>query len=128
MSIADKAVTKTHAGAFYWRATTTDITVEDAKTISERVKKEIMGPSIKYFIVDNRDLNGLYKQDVQEIWSELMDFVAKNVEKNIVICKDVITPMQINRISRNTGTADKIKAFIDEKEALAFINLTSFPF
>jgi hypothetical protein len=128
MSITSKAVTKTHNGAYYWRATTTSITVEEAKEISARVKKEISSPSIKYFIVDNRDLNGPYKQDVQEIWSDLMNTVAQNVEKNVVICKDVITQMQVNRISRTTGTADKVKAFIDEKEALAFIDMTSFPF
>ncbi|WP_156499170.1 hypothetical protein [Fictibacillus phosphorivorans] len=128
MMNATKAVTKVHSGVFYWRATTTMITIEEAKEIAERVKKEVSSPSIKYFIVDNRELNGPYKPDVQQVWSDLMDVVAQNVEKNVVICKDIIQQMQINRISKNTGTTDKVKAFMDEKEALAFINLTSFPF
>ncbi|MEO4055327.1 hypothetical protein [Solibacillus sp. CAU 1738] len=128
MSITTKSITKVQDGAYYYRGNTTDLSIEDAKQISETVKREVSKPTIKYFIVDNRDLNGPYKQDVQDIWTDLMNFVAGQVEKNVVICKDSVTLMQINRLSRNAGTANTVKAFIDEKEALAFINLTSFPF
>lgn len=122
--------TRVEKDVFYWKnsANASDVSAAEAKKLADEAKSILKKPEIKNFLIDNRNLKGVYKPEVNEVWADLMKWVVENVEKNATITADVTLKMQLNRLSRESNTYDKIRAFTDEKEALEFIGSTSFIF
>ncbi|EZH65592.1 hypothetical protein DH09_14915 [Bacillaceae bacterium JMAK1] len=96
-------------------------TVEEAKEQADYVKSELMKPSVRFFLNDNSEINQVAKPEVNEVWGELMGWVAQNIEKTATIAPGATLKMQLNRLSRTAGTYEHVRAFTNKEQALAFI-------
>ena len=111
----------------YWKNTSFKISVEDAKTVAAEVLKLAQRPEITLMLVDNRGAKGgAWPQDVNPIWSELMGNLAKHIEKSATVA-DVTVVMQINRLSKTSGTLEQVQAFEDIQQAKTFLGVSQLP-
>lgn len=116
---------KVKNNVLYVKSKASNITMDQAKEIAEEFRKVLRTGTIKKFIADNRELTGVYRPEVNDVLRELMEEVGNVVERIATICSNTIARMQMDRLSREAGTFEKMRAFTDEIEALAFVGLTS---
>lgn len=121
-----KFETKIKDDVFYFKYLEMAATVEEAKEQAAFVKSELSKPGIKKFLNDNSHIKTVAKPEVSEIWGELMEWVASNVDKNATITPNVTLKMQLNRLSKKAGTYESVRAFTDLDQALAFIGAPDF--
>ena len=119
-----KGVTlKTEQSVLYWKNVTFMISVAEARTISQEIRKMVSTHKIRAMLVDNRKVDGAWPGDVNPIWSELMAYLMISIDKCATIASPIVV-MQINRLSKNQATQAKIQAFSDVPAALHFIGVS----
>lgn len=111
-----------------WTNHTGAITEKQALEVSDKIKDLVSCKEFKALIVDNRKLKGIWKPEVDKVWIDLMTFLPSKVEKTATVCENIINKLQLNYLSIQAGTTDKVKAFVEsEKDELnMFIELPQF--
>lgn len=110
---------------FYIKHTSFRVTVEEAHAIAELLKASARDQDTKAIVIDNRETNGVWTQEVNKIWDDVAVEVRDGKPKKFVTLTNSVTAaMQINRISRSSGTENISKAFYSDfnDEVKAFIN------
>ncbi len=103
----------------YWENHTDLLSVNEAKQVSNEIRRLVENTSLKGMIVDNRKLAGEWSPEVDRVWIDLMAFLPRHDLKTATVCQSVIDKLQFNYLSSQAGTTDSVKAFIDEeREAL----------
>ncbi|MFD2706907.1 hypothetical protein [Salibacterium lacus] len=119
----EKYETKTYKDVFYFKYNEMAETVEEAKQQAEVVRRAINQPGINKFLNDNSNIHSVAKPEVNEIWSELMSWVSDNVEKNATVAPNVALKMQLNRLSKEAETYERVRAFTTLEDALQFMDI-----
>lgn len=101
----------------YWRNTTGRITEEDANGISDHIKQLVESNHVRAVLVDNRQLFGVWKPEVDKIWIDLMGYLPKHVDRTATLCQNHINKLQLNYLSAQAGTTDTVKAFTDSERS-----------
>ena len=114
---------KTEQSILYWRNVTFMISVDEAQTIAHEIRNMVTTHGIRALLVDNREVGGAWPADVNSIWGELMAYLMTAIDKCATIASPIVV-MQINRISKNQGTQEKIQAFSEIAQALHFIGVS----
>jgi len=112
-------------GIFYIKHTSFRVTAEEAYAIAELLKVAAKDQEIKAIVIDNHEANGVWTQEVNKIWEEVAVQIRDGSPKKFVTLTNSVTAaMQINRISRSSGTENISKAFYSDfnDEVKAFIN------
>lgn len=107
----------------YLKNTHGTITIEDAKNQSDGIRQLILDHGIRRIAIDNRQLRGTWASGSNEVWVDLMAFMAERVDKVATLCENVLNENQLNRLSRQAGTYDRIQAFTDECLAKQFLGI-----
>ena len=118
---------------------TTDITVEDstlkwenddfmvslaeAEAIAEELRQRLQNNPIDTVLVDNRGADGTWPQEVTELWAELMGEMYQEGIACATVSPSATNAMQINQLSEQNGTDERIQAFTDLDEANEFLGL-----
>jgi hypothetical protein len=118
---------------------TTDITVEDstlkwenddfmislaeAEAIAEGLRQRLQNNPIDTVLVDNRGADGTWPQEVTELWAELMGEMYQDGIDCATVSPSATNAMQLNQLSEQNGTNDRIQAFTDLDEANEFLGL-----
>ncbi|GAA0368682.1 hypothetical protein [Bacillus horti] len=118
-----KYETKVYKDVFYFKYNEMAETVAEASQQAAEVKKALSQPNITKFLNDNSNIKTVAKPEVNEVWGELMKWVSENVEKNATIASNVTLKMQLNRLSKESGTYESIRAFTNLEEALEFMGI-----
>ncbi|MBM7541033.1 hypothetical protein [Amphibacillus cookii] len=118
-----KYETKEYKDVFYFKYNEMATTVEEAKQQSDVVRQALQKPHIKKFLNDNSAIQAVAKPEVNQVWGQLMQDIAKHVEKNATVAPNVTLKMQLNRLSRGAGTHNTVKAFTSLDEALKFLDV-----
>ena len=119
-------IIKTEKNLLYWKNVTYLISVDEAKTIMADILKLAQQPEITVMLVDNRGTKGAWPTEVNLIWGELMRALAKNIKKSATVAEGIVV-MQINRISKNSGTFEQVQAFENINEAKTFLGVAHLP-
>ena len=109
----------------YWENFTGFITEKEALKVSKEIKSIVDTNSIKAMVVDNRQLTGVWTPEVDQVWIELMSYLPQRVSKTATLCQNVINKLQLNYLSRQAGTTDTVKVFIEEEkdDVISFLEL-----
>jgi len=128
MTLPEGPTIKTFDDLIVWKNTTGTVTEQEAKELSQKITDMVSGTNYKAMLVDNRNLKGIWKPEVDKVWIELMSFLPTKVKKTATICENIINKLQLNYLSTQAGTSDSVKAFIEseEGELLEFIDLPNF--
>ena len=95
----------------YWTTESLNVSMFDAKAVSNKIKELISTEEIDRVVVDNRAVQGAWSPEVDSIWIDLMRFMPVHVKKTATLCHDVIGKIQLNYLSSQAGTTDTVKAF-----------------
>lgn len=125
MTLPEGLTLKTFDDLIVWTNTTGTVTEQEAKELSQKITDMVSGTNYKAMLVDNRNLKGIWRPEVDKVWIELMSFLPTKVEKTATLCENIINKLQLNYLSIQAGTIDSVKAFVEseEGELLEFINL-----
>lgn len=125
MTLPEGLTVKTFDDLIVWTNTTGSVTEQEARELSEKITDMVSKANYKAMLVDNRNLKGIWKPEVDRVWIELMSFLPTKVERTATICENIINKLQLNYLSIQAGTIDSVKAFVEseEGELLEFINL-----
>lgn len=106
-----------------WRNDDFMISMDQAEAIAAEIERHLNEGTIAGLLVDNREAEGTWPQEANEVWSELMGTIYDREIRCATVSPSVTNSMQINRLSRQAGTDDRIKAFPsrDYGEAVEFI-------
>jgi len=99
----------------YWENHTDLLTAKEAQNISNEIRHLVEMSSLKGMIVDNRKLAMTWSPEVDRVWIDLMAFLPQHDLKTATLCPSVINKLQFNYLSSQAGTADTVKAFVDEE-------------
>lgn len=103
----------------YWENHTDLLSVNEAKQVSDEIRRLVENTALKGMIVDNRKLAGEWSPEVDRVWIDLMAYLPRHDLKTATVCQSVIDKLQFNYLSSQAGTTDSVKAFVDEeREAL----------
>lgn len=110
-----------------WTNESFSITLEEAEAVADEVRELIAQPNVDAVLVDNQTADGTWPQETNEVWDELMAEMYEAGVSSATLCPSVTNKMQVNRLSKNNGTDDLIRAFgPDERdEAREFVGLVS---
>ncbi|SEO11983.1 hypothetical protein SAMN04488134_10421 [Amphibacillus marinus] len=114
---------KEYKDVFYFNYKEMAQTVAEAKQQADFVRSQLQKPTVKKFLNDNSLIQGVATQDVNQVWGELMQDIAKYVEKTATVAPNVTLKMQLNRLSRSAGTYESLKAFTSVGEAKTFLGV-----
>lgn len=125
MTLPEGLTLKTFEDLIVWTNTTGTVTEQEARELSQKITDMVSGTNYKAMLVDNRNLKGIWRPEVDRVWIELMSFIPTKVEKTATLCENIINKLQLNYLSSQAGTTDSVKAFIEseEGELLEFIDL-----
>ena len=102
-------------GIFFIKHTSFRVTMEEAKEIGELLKEAYISKDTYAIVIDNYEAKGAWTQEVNQIWMDVATEVAgKSNKKVATITNDVITKMQINRLSKLNGSEKISRAFTSE--------------
>ena len=124
MPVPQTTSVEVRQSTLYWRNTSFEVSVEEAKAIADEIRERMSRPTVDSILVDNRDASGVWPTEVDAVWNELMaDIYAEGVPC-ATICASVSNALQIDRLSKDNDTDDLIKAFepSEETEALEFVD------
>lgn len=99
----------------YWENHTDLLTAKEAQIISNEIRDLVEKTPLKGMVVDNRKLAGAWSPEVDRVWIDLMAFLPQHDLKTATVCQTVINKLQFNYLSSQAGTADSVKAFVDEE-------------
>lgn len=114
----------------YWKNNKANMTYAEAKDTTDQIKEIIEANDIDYFLVDNRNLKGVWNTEIGDVWMDLMEYLPNDIKKTATFCDNIINKLQLDFLSKKCGKSDSIKAFtIDEQEELlAHLELDNFDF
>jgi hypothetical protein len=114
----------------YWKNNKANMTYEEAKETAEEIKKLLETNDIEYFLVDNRNLKGVWTTEVSNVWMKLMNNIPKHVKKTATFCDNIINKLQLDFLSKKCGQHDRIKAFTsdEQEELLNHLDIENFDF
>jgi len=127
MSIPQSANVTIRDNTLYWENTSFSVTVDEAEAIARTVREEMTRAPIDAILVDNREANGAWPSEVDPVWGELMaDIYAQDIPC-ATLCPSVSNALQIDKLSKNNDTYDRIRGFDphEESEALEFLDAPS---
>jgi|GEM_PF-1561570 len=101
----------------YWENLTGFITEKEAINVSKEIKHILEERPIRALIVDNRKLTGVWTPEVDQVWIELMSELPHKVNRTATLCQNVINKLQLNYLSKQAGTTENVKAFIEEEKS-----------
>jgi hypothetical protein len=112
-------------GVIRWQNEHFRVSLDEAEAIADEIRRQLDRGRSSGVLVDNREASGTWPSEVSDVWTELM---AKIYERGVdcaTISPSATNAMQINRLARDAGTSDGIKAFdaSDHGDALAFVGL-----
>lgn len=112
-----------------WTTQNTDISLLEAKAISNQLKEIIADQNIEKIFVDNRAFNHAWPSEIDLIWIDLMRSMPHHVKKAATLCTDVVGKLQLNYLATQAGTSDIVRAFTLKElpELLKFIDLEELP-
>lgn len=106
-------------GVIEWKNADFMISADEAASIAETVRDTMRTRNVDGIIVDNSDASGTWPSETDEVWDSLMeDIYAAGVEC-ATICPSVTNSMHVNRLSKDNGTHDRIRAFKPDEESAA---------
>lgn len=100
----------------YWENIAGFITEKEAVNVYKEIRNIIDNKPIRAIIVDNRKLTGVWTPEVDKVWIDLMAYLPTKVEKTATLCENAINKLQMNYLSKQAGTIDNVKAFVDEEQ------------
>lgn len=102
-----------------------DVTVAEAEEMADLLRTKLEQSDVEAVLVDNTAANGTWPQETNAVWDELMADMYEAGLKSATLCPSVTNALQVNRLSRDNGTDDAIRAFKpDEREqAREFVGL-----
>jgi hypothetical protein len=101
----------------YWHNTDGLISLEEAEKLSDEIKSLAESGNYTRLIVDNSQMNGVWSTEVDKVWIDLMTYVAQYIPKTATICENVINKLQVNYLSSQSVSFDRMQAFtVNEKE------------
>lgn len=112
-------------GIFYIKHTSFRVTMEEAYAIGDLLKASVKDLDTKAIVIDNREASGVWTQEVNKIWNDVTAEIRDGRPKKFVtLTNSVLAAMQINRLSRTSGTENMSKAFYSDfnDEVETFIN------
>ncbi|MBI9043808.1 MAG: hypothetical protein JEZ06_04940 [Anaerolineaceae bacterium] len=116
-------IIRTEKNVLYWKNTTFNIDVDEAKIMADEIDRLAQKPEVSVLLVNNQGVKGAWPVDVNPIWGELMGKLSKNIQKSATVAKNIVV-MQINRISKESGTLEQIRGFTNMDEAKKFLDIT----
>lgn len=123
--VPDTTTVEVRDGIIEWKNTEFVISVDEAEAIAEAVRDIMRTRNIDGIIVDNSDASGTWPSETDEVWDSLMaDIYAAGIEC-ATLCPSVTNSIHVNRLSKDNGTHDKIRAFkpSEESEAYEFVGV-----
>ena len=112
-------------GIFYIKHASFMVSMEEANAIGQLLKEAHRDRETKAIIIDNRESKGAWTQEVNSVWMNVSaEIIHEKPKKVVTLTSDVISAMQINRLSKNGGSEKMSKAFCSglTEEVKAFIN------
>ncbi|MDQ0209085.1 hypothetical protein [Alkalicoccobacillus murimartini] len=116
---------KIEGDVFYFKYLEMATTPAEAQEQADFVRSQISKPGIKKFLNDNRNVTTVASPEVSAVWGELMGWLSTRIEKNATITPSASLKMQLNRLSKTSGSYDSVRAFTDINQALEFVDLTN---
>ena len=109
----------------YWENVTGFLTEKEAMNVSKEIKNIVDSKEIKAIVVDNRKLTGVWTPEVDQVFIELMSYLPNRVDRTVTLCQNVINKLQVNYLSKQAGTVENVKAFVEDEqeEVMAFLEL-----
>lgn len=108
-------------GVLQWRNEDFMISTDAAESIADEIRRRLQNGSVDSVLVDNRDADGTWPQEVTELWGELMGEMYEQDVTCATVSPAFTNAMQINQLAEESGTDDRISAFTEYEEALEFI-------
>lgn len=113
----------TQNSTLHWGNSDFMVSIEEAEAIAEEVRHHFQRDSIDTVLVDNRDADGTWPQEVTELWAELMGEMYQSGIDCATVSPSATNAMQINQLSERNGSDDRIQAFTDLDEANEFLGI-----
>ncbi|MNI76774.1 hypothetical protein D3C73_1330240 [compost metagenome] len=113
-------------GIFFIKHTTFLVTMEEAYAIGELLMKAHRDKETYALVIDNREAKGAWTQEVNKVWMEVTMEISNEAPKKVAtLTGDMISSMQINRLSRSNGSEKVSKAFCSDFDdsVRAFLNV-----
>jgi hypothetical protein len=127
MSVPQSTSVTVRDNTVYWENSSFNVTVDEAEAIARAVREEMNKADIDGVLVDNREASGAWPSEVDHVWGELMaDIYAQDIPC-ATLCPSVSNALQIDRLSKDNDTYDRIRGFEpnDESAALEFVDAPS---
>ncbi|MCM2676397.1 hypothetical protein [Alkalicoccobacillus plakortidis] len=115
---------KVEGDVFYFKYLEMASTAAEAQEQADFVRSQISKPGIKKFLNDNRNVTSVASPEVSAVWGELMGWLSTRIEKNATITPSASLKMQLNRLSKTSGSYDMVRAFTDIDQALEFVGIS----
>ncbi|HEU4963613.1 MAG TPA: hypothetical protein VFV52_07105 [Bacilli bacterium] len=128
MTVAEKSTVQVKGNVMYTKNTSGSVSVQEASAIADEIRRLVEQHNVTKMIVDNRELNGVWNSEVNDVWSDLMTWLVARVDKCATLCKSVVNKMQLDRLSRQAGTQDKVKAFTSEVDVCLYLGMEKIDF
>lgn len=121
--IPDSTAIERDGSVVEWRNDDFNISVDEAEAIADEVMAACDDDLVTGVLVDNREAGGTWPSEVNDVWSALMEELYEAGLYCATVSPSVTNSMQINRLSRESGTDDRIQAFqvSEYQEALDFV-------
>lgn len=107
-------------GVVEWTNTDFMISREEAAAVAERVREVMRTHDVDGILVDNSGANGTWPSETDEVWDDLMEDIYAEGLHCATVCPSVTNSLHINRLSKDNGTHDRIRAFEPDEEAAAY--------
>jgi len=104
----------------HWKNEDFFISVEEAKQVKSQVEEKLR--EVDGVLVNNAEAGGTWPSETDEVWGELMETIYQQGLQCATIAASATNAMHVNRLSKDNGTYDLIRAFNPEErqEALDF--------
>lgn len=112
-------------GIFYIKHTSFRVIMEEAYAIGELLKVAFRDKDTRAVVIDNHEAQGVWTQEVNKVWEKVyVEVKDEKPKKTVTLTNSITAAMQINRLSKNSGTENISKAFYSDfnDEVKAFIN------
>lgn len=107
--IPDTTTFEVNEGVLHWKNKDFFISVEEAGQIAGHVEKKI--PAVDGVLVDNSEASGTWPSEIDEVWGDLMASIYQHGVRCATVAASATNAMHVNRLSKDNGTYDLIRAF-----------------
>jgi|APHM01.1.fsa_nt_gi hypothetical protein len=118
--VPDTTTIEVRNGVIEWRNADFMISADEAASIAETVRDTMRTRDVNGIIVDNSGASGTWPSETDEVWDSLMEDIYTAGIECATICPSVTNSMHVNRLSKDNGTHDRIRAFKPDEESAAY--------